>query len=180
MITFAHETLAKMSRSEKIYIAEIAGHALGGGLEIAMACDFRYAAAGKYRFGLPEVSLGIQPGNGGTQRLTALIGAARALELMTLDLRFTPDEALAVGLINRIFSEDELHQKTLEIATTLRDSATLAVGKIKRSVYDGFYPAMAAGLALERQNIGNLFESADAKEGFQAFGERRKPKFAGK
>lgn len=180
MITFAHEALSRMAKSEKMYIAEIAGHALGGGLEIALACDLRFAAAGKYRLGLPEVSLGLLPGNGGTQRLTALVGVGKALELMTLGVRLLPEEALALGLVNRVFGEAELRAKTMAIATDLSNSATLAVGKIKRSVYDGYYSSMAAGLAVERHNIAILFETADAREGFAAFAQRRKPKFSGK
>jgi len=180
MIALAHETLGKMVQSEKMYIAEIAGHALGGGFEIALTCDLRFAAAGKYRLGLPEVTLGILPGHGGTQRLPALVGVSKALELMTLGTRLLPEEALALGLVNRIYSEGELREQTMAVATTLSNSATLAIGKIKRTVYDGFYPTMAAGMAVERHNIGILFDSADAEEGFTAFGERRKPKYAGK
>ncbi len=179
MITFAHETLGKMGQSEKIYIAEIAGHALGGGFEITLACDFRFAATGSYRLGLPEVTLGILPGNGGTQRLTALVGLAKSLELMTFGTRLLPEEAFELGLINRLFDPAELRQQTMAVAAELTTSATLAVGKIKRSVYDGYYHALASGMAVERQNIGALFRSADAKEGFSAFVERRKPQFSG-
>ena len=179
MITFAHETFCKINQSEKIYIAEIAGHALGGGFEIALACDLRFACTGKYRLGLPEVTLGLLPGNGGTQRLTALVGVSRALELMTLGLRLTPEEALALGLVNRLFSEDALHEQTTAVAKTLSNSARLAVGKIKRSVYDGACHSLPAGLSIERRNIGVLLHSSDAKEGFAAFTERRQPDFTG-
>ncbi len=180
MITLAHETLSRPSQSRKIYIAEMAGHALGGGFEIALACDLRFAATGKFLLGLPEVKLGILPGNGGTQRLPALLGVNRALELMITGRTLTPEEAHALGLVNRLYEPDALAAETLAFAEELAASATLAVGNIKRSVYDGYAPTLQAGMAVERRNIAELFASADAEEGFAAFVERRKPRFSGK
>src|SRR5690606_3004462 len=103
MIGLAHATLEKMAASPKIYIAAINGHALGGGLEMALACDLRFAAEGNYYLGLPEVTLGLLPGNGGTQRLPRLIGANKALEMMITGERVGPEEALRLGLVNRLF-----------------------------------------------------------------------------
>ena len=93
----------RLAGSRRIYIAEINGHALGGGLEIALACDLRFAGAGEYWLGLPEVTLGLLPGNGGTQRLSALVGASKAMELMILGTRLRPEQALQLGVVNRQF-----------------------------------------------------------------------------
>jgi enoyl-CoA hydratase/carnithine racemase len=180
MITLAHETLGRPSRSPKIYVAEINGHALGGGLEIALACDLRFAAVGDYWLGLPEVTLGLLPGNGGTQRLAALVGASKAMELMILGTRFRAEEALRLGVVNRLFASLDLRKETMAFVDALAKSATLAVAMIKRSVHDGANASLAAGLAVERRNIATLFHSDDAKEGFSAFIERRKPKFSGR
>ncbi|MDF3075648.1 MAG: short chain enoyl-CoA hydratase [Alphaproteobacteria bacterium] len=179
-IALAHETLSRMGRSEKIYIAEIAGHALGGGLELALTCDLRFAAKGQYRLGLPEVTLGILPGNGGTQRLPALVGISRALEMMITGMPVSPEEAHRIGLVNRLYDVSELAERTTEFARGLAASATFAVGKIKRSVWDGNGQPLEAGLASERHNIGILFNSADAVEGFAAFTEKRKARFSGR
>lgn len=178
MIAFAHEALSKPSQSEKIFIAEIGGHALGGGLEIALACDLCFAAKGDYRIGLPEVMLGLLPGNGGTQRLTSRVGVSRAIELMITGERLSPQEAYDFGIVNKLFDAPDLSDQTRSYAERLSKSATLAVGKIKRSVYDG--QSLEPGLAMERRNIGVLFGSSDSKEGFTAFIERRKPEFKGK
>lgn len=177
MIAVAHEVLSKPSQSEKIFVAEIGGHALGGGLEIALACDIRFAASGDYRIGLPEVTLGLLPGNGGTQRLTSLVGISKAIELMVTGERLPPDEAYRLGIVNRLYEPPELREKTHSFARALSQGATLAIGKIKRSVYDG--QNIESGLALERRNIGLLFTSNDAHEGFAAFVERRKANFSG-
>ncbi len=180
MIAFAHETLNRPSQSRKIYIAEIAGHALGGGLEIALACDFRFAAAGEFQLGLPEVKLGILPGNGGTQRLPALIGYSKALELMATGDSVSPEAAHAFGLVNRLYGADALKAETRAFAEKIASAATLAIGNIKRSVYDGYLSGLQSGMAVERLNISRLFPSSDAAEGFAAFAERRKAQFSGK
>jgi enoyl-CoA hydratase/carnithine racemase len=180
LITLAHDTLCKPAQSGKIYIAEIGGHALGGGFEIALACDLRFAARGKFRIGLPEVSLGLLPGNGGTQRLASLIGPNKALELMISGTTVPPEEAHRLGMVNRLFDEAQLAEQTLAFARQLNSSATFAISAIKRSVYDGFCSHLSMGLLVERQNIAKLFSSDDAKEGFTAFTERRQPKFSGR
>jgi enoyl-CoA hydratase/carnithine racemase len=138
----------------------------------------RFAAKGEYRIGLPEVSLGLLPGNGGTQRLTSLVGISKAIELMVAGERLLPAEAHRLGIVNRLLEPAELQEQTRAFAELLSQGATLAIGKIKRSVYDG--QAIEAGLAHERRNIGVLFASDDAREGFSAFVERRKAKFSGK
>ena len=102
MIRAEHDTLEKIERLPKIFIAMIGGHALGGGLEIALACDLRFAGDGDFKLGLPEVTLGVLPGNGGTQRLSRLIGASRALDLMITGRAVAPNDALALGIVNRV------------------------------------------------------------------------------
>lgn len=179
-IALAHECLSRMGLSEKIYIAEIAGHALGGGLEFALACDLRFAAKGSYKLGLPEVTLGILPGNGGTQRLPALIGASRALEMMITGAPVSPEEAHRIGLVDHLYDPGELAERTGAFARKLAASATYAIGKIKRSLWDGVGQPLETGLANERRNIGLLFNSTDAREGFAAFTEKRPAKFTGR
>src|ERR671928_1434269 len=107
-VLHAHEILRKIENTPKIFVAAIHGHALGGGLEIALACDFRFAAEGEYRIGLPEVSLGLLPGNGGTQRLTRLVGRTRALELMLTGAPVDPQQALELGLVDRVVAANQL------------------------------------------------------------------------
>ncbi len=180
MIRLAHATLARMAASDRIYIAAINGHALGGGLEMALACDLRFAAEGQYALGLPEVTLGLLPGNGGTQRLPRLIGANRALAMMITGERVGPEEALRLGLVNRLFPAASLLEETEAYASALAAGASLAVGAIKRCVYDGLNMDLAASLAYERQLIEPLFGSEDAAEGFAAFAEKRAPAYRGR
>src|SRR5918911_477391 len=107
-VLHAQEILLKIERTPKVFVAAISGHALGGGLEIALACDFRFAAEGEYRIGLPEVTLGLLPGNGGTQRLSRLIGRARALDMMLTNQQLNAARALELGLIDRVFPVDRV------------------------------------------------------------------------
>ena len=176
MIRLAHEALAGIARSPKLFVAYIAGHALGGGLEIALACDIRYAAEGTYRLGTPEVTLGLLPGNGGTQRLPRLIGVGPALELLLTGRQITPDQAERLGLVSRLFAgEDELRAHAEKLAAL----APLALGEIKRAVYEGVERPLGGGLELERELIEKLFRSRDASEGLNAFVEKRTPEFVG-
>ena len=179
LIAFAHETLRRPSASDRIYIAEIAGHCLGGGFEIALACDLRFAAEGSYKIGLPEAKLGLLPGNGGTQRLATLSGPATALDLMINGEFVDPERALALNMINRVYPAEELALQTNDYATKLSHGAPLAIAMIKRSLMDGLSPALDAGLAKERMNIARLFASSDAQEGFSAFIEKRPARFTG-
>ena len=180
MIHFGHATLDKMAASPKIFIAAINGHALGGGLEIALACDLRFAAEGKYRLGLPEVTLGLLPGNGGTQRLPRLIGANKALEMMITGEAVKPAEAHRLGIVNRLFPADKLQEETEAYAQKIAAGATLAIGHIKQAVYKGIEMELSDGLALERELMAELFESEDAVEGFTAFVEKRQAAFKGR
>ncbi|HEX3830987.1 MAG TPA: enoyl-CoA hydratase/isomerase family protein [Solirubrobacteraceae bacterium] len=176
MIRLAHEGLSAIARSHKLFMACIAGHALGGGLEIALACDVRYAVAGRYRLGTPEVTLGLLPGNGGTQRLPRLIGVGPALELLTTGRQVGPDEALSLGLVSQVFDDEAALTAHVQSLTAL---PPLAISEIKRAVYLGVQQPLAEGLELERELIEGLFGSADAREGLTAFSEKRAPRFAG-
>lgn len=180
MVTYGHEVLDRIGRTPKIFIAAINGHALGGGLELALACDLRFAGDGKYRIGLPEVTLGILPGNGGTQRLPRLIGKTKALDLMITGRTVGPQEALDLGIVDRVFPQEDLMSGTLEYANRLAQGATYAIGLIKLSVNEGLELPLSGGLAVERQGISRLFRSEDAAEGIAAFIEKRKARFKGR
>jgi enoyl-CoA hydratase/carnithine racemase len=179
MIEIAHRALARIAEIPKVFIAQIAGHALGGGLEIALACDLRFGARGAYRLGVPEVTLGLLPGNGGTQRLPRLIGASRAMELMVTGRQLTPGEAHAYGILNRLLAAGEVEAETRGYAQRLTEGATKAIGQIKLAVYEGLDRPLAEGLAGERRRIAELFDSSDAAEGMGAFLEKRKPEYTG-
>jgi enoyl-CoA hydratase/carnithine racemase len=176
MIRLAHEALASIAKSPKLFVAYVAGHALGGGLEMALACDVRYAAEGSYRLGTPEVTLGLLPGNGGTQRLPRLIGVGPALELLATGRQLSPQDALRLGLVSELFADEDALNGQLDRLATL---PPLAIAEIKRAVYDGVERPLASGLELERELIENLFRSKDATEGLTAFSEKRTPEFVG-
>jgi enoyl-CoA hydratase/carnithine racemase len=176
MIRLAHDALASIARSSKLFVACLAGHALGGGLEIALACDVRYAIEGRYRLGTPEVTLGLLPGNGGTQRLPRLIGVGPALELLVSGRQLSPPEANAIGLVSEVFADQAALD---EQVAKLRALPPLAIGNIKRAVYEGVDQPLEDGLALERALIEELFRSQDAREGLTAFSEKRAPEFVG-
>jgi enoyl-CoA hydratase/carnithine racemase len=179
MITRAHEILASIAATPKMFIALIQGHALGGGLEIALACDLRFGARGSYKLGTPEVTLGLLPGNGGTQRLPRLIGKSKALDLMVTGRRLTPGEAHAFGVLDRLFAAGEAEERTLEYVQGLAGGAVEAVGAIKLAVHSGLDLPLEDGLARERELLAGLFRSDDAQEGLTAFVEKREPVFQG-
>jgi enoyl-CoA hydratase/carnithine racemase len=176
MIRLAHEVLASIARSPKLFVACVAGHALGGGLEIALACDVRYAIEGRYRLGTPEVTLGILPGNGGTQRLPRLIGAGPALELLATGRTVSPEEAHGLGLVSQVFADQGAFDAHID---GLRALPPLSLANIKRAVFEGMDRPLADALALERDLIEELFRSNDAHEGVTAFTEKRTPEFTG-
>jgi enoyl-CoA hydratase/carnithine racemase len=176
MIRLAHEALAGIARSPSLFVAFVAGHALGGGLEIALACDVRYAVVGRAKLGTPEVTLGLLPGNGGTQRLPRLIGVGPALELLATGRQLGPEDALRLGLVSEVFEDAAAFDAHVERMAKL---PPLALAKIKRAVYDGVEASLDDGLALERELIEELFRSHDANEGLTAFSEKRTPEFTG-
>jgi enoyl-CoA hydratase/carnithine racemase len=179
MIRTSQAAFMRMAAAPQIFIAHLAGHALGGGLEIALACDLRLATAGGYKLGTPEVTLGLLPGNGGTQRLTRLLGPSRAMDLLLTGRTFSPAEAFEWGLVAAVFDPDEAEERVREYATRFASGAVLATAAIKRAVHEGAQLNLADGLALEGELIEQLFRSADATEGLNAFVEKRKPEFAG-
>jgi enoyl-CoA hydratase/carnithine racemase len=179
MIKVSQAAFRRMAAAPQVFIAYIAGHALGGGLEIALACDIRLAGAGRYKMGLPEVTLGLLPGNGGTQRLTRLIGPSRALELLLTGRTYTVEEAREMGLVADVYNTDEGADRLREYASKLAGGPGLAIAAIKRCVHEGGELALANGLALEGELMATLFRSKDASEGLNAFVEKRKPEFVG-
>jgi len=180
MIRTAHRALEKMALSPKVYVAAINAHALGGGLEMALACDLRFAAQGNYRLGLPEVTLGLLPGNGGTQRLPRLVGVSKALELMLTGETVGPEEAQRLGLVNKLFPAENLYAETENYARKVAAGASLAIGEIKKAVYEGIALSLHDALAFERKLVEPLFHTEDAREGQNAFVEKRPPIYKGK
>jgi len=178
----ANETLLRLEHTPKLVIAAINGHCVGGGLEIAMAADLRIARKDAGKIGLPEVNLGVLPGTGGTQRLSRLVGKSKAIELMALGKTFTFAEAKELGIINEVFEGDGFTSAVLEYARQFcpPNKAALAVGRIKRAVQSGWEIPLESGLALERENQQLLFESDDAKEGLNAYIEKRAAVFTAK
>jgi enoyl-CoA hydratase/carnithine racemase len=178
----ANETLLRLENTPKLVIAAINGHCMGGGLEVAMAADLRIARQNAGKLGLPEVSLGVLPGTGGTQRLLRLVGKAKAIELMVRGDSLTVDQARAIGLVNETVADGEFWPRVLEIARSFCPpaKASMAVGHIKRAVQTGGEISLEAGLSLERELQQRLFVSSDAQEGIQAFVAKRPPSFAGR
>ncbi|HTW77685.1 MAG TPA: enoyl-CoA hydratase/isomerase family protein, partial [Thermoplasmata archaeon] len=162
---FCQETLNKFAETPKVVIAALNGHTVGGGLEIALACDLRMMAKDSGTIGLPEVTLGVLPGTGGTQRLPRLVGPARALDLMITGKRLSPDEALQIGLVNYVFPKETFAHDVQAYASALAHGPARAVSLIKRSVVEGIEMPLTAGLALERELQNRLFITEDAKEG---------------
>lgn len=181
----ANETLLRLEHTPKLVIAALGGHCVGGGLEVALAADLRVARAGSGKCGLPEVSLGVLPGTGGTQRLARLVGKSRAIELMAGGETFPFERALELGLVSRLIeAEDDAAflGQVLEYARSFctPGKAALSVGHIKRAVQTGVEIPLEAGLALERELQAKLFASDDAREGIAAFVEKRTAEFQGK
>lgn len=177
----ANETLNRLEHTPKLVIAALNGHTVGGGLEIAMACDIRVAKKDAGKLGLPEVNLGVLPGTGGTQRFARIIGKARAIELMATGDLVGFEEGLELGLVNQIFEGDDFADQIHAYATQFcpPNKAAKAVGRIKRSVQSGVEVSLESGLAMERELQQQLFQSSDATEGLAAYVEKRTPEFEG-
>ena len=175
----AQETLDKMARTPKIFIAAIRGHCVGGGLEIALAADLRFmhrvAGPKTPKIGLPEITLGVLPGTGGTQRLARLVGTSKALDLMITGRLLEADEAEKFGIVNYVWDQNAFWDKTMEYARNIATGPRRASGFIKRAVMEGVQMSLNNGLALERELQNQLFAMEDAKEGFTAYVEKRKP-----
>ncbi|MCH2137422.1 MAG: enoyl-CoA hydratase/isomerase family protein, partial [Phycisphaerales bacterium] len=193
----ANETLLRLEHTPKVVIAAMNGHCVGGGLEIALACDLRVGRRGGGRVGLPEINLGVLPGTGGTQRLSRLLGPSKAMALMLAGETMGMDKAESLGLITEVFGETEEREikgKMRTVPALSRDAfvdevvayaerlctpgrAAMAAGHIKRAVQSGAGLPLEQGLALERELQAKLFASDDAREGLAAFVEKRQAKF---
>ncbi len=178
----ANETLLRLEKTPKLVIAALNGTTVGGGLEIAMACDMRIAKRDGGKIGLPEVALGVLPGTGGTQRLARLVGKARALELIATGRTFSFDEALEIGLVTKLVERPDFMKSALEYARQFLppNKAARAIGHIKRSIQSGVEMDLYDGLALEQELQIQLFRSEDAREGLDSWVEKRVPRFRGK
>jgi enoyl-CoA hydratase/carnithine racemase len=178
----ANETLSRFEQTPKLVIAALNGHTVGGGLEIALACDIRIARQEAGKIGLPEVNLGVLPGTGGTQRLSRAIGRTRALELMVTGRTFSFEEALEWGLVHYIYDRDTFWDDVMAYARQFcpPNKASRAVGRIKRSVVTGSEVPFAEALGIERELQQLLFTSEDAKEGLAAYVDKRQAQFKGK
>ncbi len=168
-----------MEKMKKPVIAAVNGYALGGGLELALACDFVYASQ-KARVGFPEVTLGIMPGFGGTQNLARLIGPNKANEMIFTGRMLDADKACAWGIVNEVFAPEELLTKTLETAKAIAQVGTLGVGYAKDAIANGLNMGKEDGFRYEASLFGVLFATEDQREGMGAFVEKRKAAFKGK
>jgi enoyl-CoA hydratase len=183
----ANETLNRLEQTPKLVIAALNGHAVGGGLEVAMAADIRIAKKDGGKIGLPEAALGVLPGTGGTQRLARLVGKARAIELMATGRLLSPDEALALGIVTEVWGVEQLDGRSFAEGVqqyarqfTPPHKASKAIGRMKRAVQSGAEAGFLEGLAIERELQQLLFQGEDAKEGLAANLEKRKPQFTGR
>ena len=179
----ANETLNRLEHTPKLVIAALNGHTVGGGLEIAMACDLRIARKDAGKVGLPEINLGVLPGTGGTQRFSRMVGKSKSIELMLTGELLSFEQAEEMGVVNQIMDTDSLDDFQSKIHDYARqfcppNKAAKAAGRIKRSVQSGWEIPFESGLAVERELQQQLFESNDAKEGLDAYIERRKPEFS--
>ncbi|HWD73602.1 MAG TPA: enoyl-CoA hydratase/isomerase family protein [Solirubrobacteraceae bacterium] len=179
MIGISQAAFRRMAEADAVFIAHVGGHALGGGLEIALACDVRLATAGRYKLGTPEVTLGLLPGNGGTQRLTRLLGPSRAMHLLLTGRTFSPTEAYDWGLVAELYDPEDADDRVRAYAAQLAHGPALAIAAIKRCVHEGGEMSLSEGLALEAELIEQLFGSQDAREGLHAFVDKRMPEFVG-
>ena len=179
-VVCANETMSKLEQVPKVVIAAINGHCLGGGFEIALCCDFRIAAEGGYKIGLPEVSLGLLPGTGGTQRLPRLIGRQKGLEFVLRGTTLSPQEAKDAGMVDEVVPAAELQAKAHERAASYTQGPSCAIGQIKLAAVQGFGTSLSEGLRIERDALIRLFKSDDAREGVTAFLEKRKPEYKGR
>ena len=177
-IRLMQEAFNQLEQLSKPTITAINGHALGGGCELAMACDFRLMSTDA-TIGLTEVSLGLIPGAGGTQRMTRLIGEAKATELIFLGKRLKAEEAEEIGLVHRAVSNDSLLDETLAFADKLAGGAVQAMGLAKKSIHAAVDESLEEGLKVERSSFAKTFTTGEVEEGTKAFFEKRKPDFLG-
>jgi enoyl-CoA hydratase len=178
----ANETLMRLEQTPKLVIAALNGHTVGGGLEIALACDIRIARRNSGKVGLPEITLGVLPGTGGTQRMARALPKNKAIELMTEGKLMSFEEALDLGLINYIYEPENYWEEVMNYARQFcpPNRASKTVGRIKRAVQSGSEVSFSESLAIERELQQLCFQSEDAKEGIAAYTEKRKGSFSGR
>ncbi|MFQ5812401.1 MAG: enoyl-CoA hydratase/isomerase family protein [Anaerolineae bacterium] len=176
---FGHGVLNDIERLEKPVIAAINGFALGGGLELALACDIRLAST-EARMGFPEVGLGIFPGLGGTQRLPRLVGKGRACELIFTGAQISAEEAASIGLVNRVVPPQQLMAEARRLAKRIARQGPVAVARAKAAINQALQTGLDAGLAFELEAVTLTFGTEDQDEGMTAFLERRRPEFKGR
>src|SRR5450759_2125006 len=178
----ANETLTRLEQTPKLVIAAWSGQTVGGGLEIALACDIRIARRNAGKVGLPEVTLGVLPGTGGTQRMARALPKNKAIELMTEGKLLSFEEAQELGLINYVYESENYWDQVMSYAKGFcpPNRASKAVGRIKRAVQSGSEVAFSEALAIERELQQLCFQSEDAKEGIAAYTEKRKGNFSGR
>ena len=163
-----HDALGALSALPRMVIAEVAGYALGGGCELAMACDYRIVST-KAVFGQPEILLGIIPGGGGTQRLPRIVGASRAKEISLSGRQVAAEEALRIGLADEVVEHESLRDRTLELATSLAKGALVAQALTKEAIDRGMSISLEEGLAVERHVFTEVFRSEDSQIGVKSF-----------
>lgn len=175
----ANETLTRLEQTPKLVIAAMNGHTVGGGLEIALACDIRIARKGGGKVGLPEMNLGVLPGTGGTQRMARALPKNKAIELMAEARLMDFEEAQEYGLINYVYESDSYWDQVMAYAHGFcpPNKAAKTVGRLKRAVQSGSEVSFSEALALERELQQLCFQSEDAKEGIAAYNEKRQPAF---
>lgn len=171
-----NKIFSKIERMQLISIAALNGFALGGGLELALACDIRYASS-KAKLGLPETSLGLIPGFGGSQRLARICGLGVASEYIYSGGMFTAEEALRHGVVNKVLDPDSLIPDSIRLAKEISSRGKIALSVAKRTIQKGLDLSLDEGLELEIQNFSSLFSNPESKEGMRAFLDKRKPNF---
>ena len=176
---FLVEDWDAMSRTRKPTIAAVAGYALGGGCELAMACDIAFCADNA-KFGLPEINIGVSPGLGGTQRLIRLVGKAKAMEMCLTGRFMHAEEAERSGLVARVYPADDLLEEVLKVASKIAEKSRLAAMAVKECVNRAYESSLSEGLLFEKRVFHSLFSTDDKQEGMDAFLENRTPQFRGK
>lgn len=171
-----HRVFGRLSRARFVSIAAVNGFALGGGLELAQACDIRVAST-KAKFGQPEVNLGVTPGFGGTQRLAKIIGLGNALYLLLTGEMIDAETALRMGLVSAVYEPDDLLPKAKELAGKVAQKGPLSLTKVKEAVREGLHLSTDEGCTIEARVFAECFASGEAREGMKAFLEKRTPKW---
>lgn len=171
-----HQVFDLISKLPQLVIAAINGYALGGGCELAMACDIRIASS-KARLGLPETTLGLIPGFGGSQRLPRLVGTSKALMLMSAGNQLQASQALEMGLVDEVTEPENLMERCIELSNGFARNSASAIAIVKKAVYEGAGLTLHEGQKIEEERFGDVFETSDHTEGISAFLEKRSPSF---